>query len=124
MSLLHIYEALCDETRLRVVHLLSHGPLCVCHIQSVTGASQVTVSKHLSYLKKRGLVVSRRHGQWMIYSLPGNPVPELTAQLKLIAMLPSTSPVLKKDLVALKKLEPDCCWIDDVVNPPKDSGRK
>ena len=35
MDLIRIYECLCDATRLRILHLLTHGPLCVCHIQEI-----------------------------------------------------------------------------------------
>ena len=55
-SLVQIYECLCDRTRLRILHLLGQGPLCVCHFQEVLGEAQVKVSKHLAYLRARALV--------------------------------------------------------------------
>ena len=70
MKLLQIYRCFCDETRLRILHLLSQGPLCVCHFQSILGLPQVAVSKHLARLRAGGLVAARRHGKWMIYRLP------------------------------------------------------
>ena len=70
MKLVKIYECLCDATRLRLLNLLLQGPLCVCHIQAVLGEPQVKISKHLGYLKARGLVTVRRQGNWMIYALP------------------------------------------------------
>jgi DNA-binding transcriptional ArsR family regulator len=71
MELIRIYECLCDETRLRVLHLLAQGPLCVCHFQEILREPQVKISKHLAYLRSRGLVVCERQGTWMIYALPG-----------------------------------------------------
>ena len=35
MKLIEVYKCLCDETRLRILHLLSHQPLCVCHFQEI-----------------------------------------------------------------------------------------
>jgi ArsR family transcriptional regulator len=56
MDLVQIYECLCDQTRLRILHLLSQTPLCVCHFQEILEEPQVKISKHLAYLRNRGLV--------------------------------------------------------------------
>ena len=56
MKLVQIYQCLCDETRLRLLNLLLQGPLCVCHFQRALDEPQVKISKHLSYLRTRGLV--------------------------------------------------------------------
>ncbi|MBR9975605.1 MAG: metalloregulator ArsR/SmtB family transcription factor [Bacteroidetes bacterium] len=65
-----LFKALSDGARLRIVALLSDaGELCVCDIEKVLGFSQPKVSRHLSYLKRAGLVRSRRHGVWMYYAL-------------------------------------------------------
>ena len=53
MKLLQIYRCLCDETRLRILHLLAQGPLCVCHFQTILRLPQVAVSEHLAYLRER-----------------------------------------------------------------------
>ncbi len=70
MDLIAIYECLCDRTRLRLLHLLLDGPLCVCHFQEVLGAEQVKVSKHLAYLRRHRLVVADRAGNRRVYRLP------------------------------------------------------
>ena len=70
MGLIQIYQCLCDLTRLRILNLLTEGELCVCHFQEILSEPQVKVSKHLAYLKARGLVVARKEANWMIYSLP------------------------------------------------------
>ncbi len=64
-----VFRALSDRTRLRILHLLQDGELCVCHIVAVLGSPQPTVSRHLAYLRKAGLVVARREGLWMHYRL-------------------------------------------------------
>ena len=77
VQLIEVYKCLCDETRLRILHLLSHRPLCVCHFQDILSAPQVKVSKHLAYLREHGLVETQREGSWIVYSLPGKPSLEL-----------------------------------------------
>ena len=110
MKLVQIYQCLCDETRLRLLHLLLRGPLCVCHLQAVLGEPQVKISKHLGYLKTRGLVKASRSGNWMIYALP--PETERTAELKAnLACLQDCAAenvVFKRDLARLEKLDLAC----------------
>jgi ArsR family transcriptional regulator, arsenate/arsenite/antimonite-responsive transcriptional repressor len=64
-----IFRALADQTRLRILHLLQSGELCVCHLVSVLDVPQPKASRHLAYLRRVGLVVARKEGQWMHYSL-------------------------------------------------------
>lgn len=109
--LIEIYNCLCDETRLRIVHLLGHTPLCVCHLQEILGLTQVAASKHLAYLRRRGLVESRRHEQWMIYSLPAQRPRELDWQLRCLQDCLPTHPIFRADLRKLKALQPECCWV-------------
>ena len=69
MKLIQIYECFCDETRLRILNLLSKTPLCVSHFQHVLQLPQVKISKHLSYMKEREMVEATRFENWMLYSL-------------------------------------------------------
>ena len=119
MKLVQIYRCLCDETRLRLLHLLLQGPLCVCHFQTVLGEPQVKISKHLGYLKARGLVVATRRGNWMIYALPPERgrSPELKANLACLQDCAGESAVFGRDLVRLKKLDLACAPV-----PPADAG--
>jgi DNA-binding transcriptional ArsR family regulator len=82
MKLIEVYKCLCDETRLRILHLLSHQPLCVCHFQEILDAPQVKISKHLAYLREHAMVETKREGAWIVYSLPTHPSPELAANMK------------------------------------------
>ena len=82
MRLVEVYRCLCDETRLRILHLLSQQPLCVCHFQEILKATQVKISKHLAYLRAHRLVETKREGTWIIYSLPAQPTPELEMNLR------------------------------------------
>jgi len=111
MRLIRIYQCFCDETRLRILHLLAIRPLCVCHIQSVLGLSQVQVSKHLAYLRKGGMVNASRHENWMIYSLPSRRPAELEKNLKCLQDCVSSEPVFQADLRKLQKLAPVLDWV-------------
>ncbi|MCC6124518.1 MAG: metalloregulator ArsR/SmtB family transcription factor [Pirellulales bacterium] len=64
-----IFRALSDRTRLRILNLLQEGELCVCHLVAILDSPQPTVSRHLAYLRKAGLVVVRKEGIWMHYRL-------------------------------------------------------
>lgn len=116
MKLVEIYRCLCDETRLRLLCLLQRQPLCVCHLQAALDLPQVTVSKHLAYLRRRGLVVTRRHEQWAIYRLPARRPRELDLQLQCLQDCLQTHPVFQKDLQRLRSLAPDCAWATTAVS--------
>ena len=62
-----LFKALSDPTRLRLLSLLSDGEMCVCFLSDVLKLVQPTVSRHLAYLKRAGLVTARREGKWMHY---------------------------------------------------------
>jgi len=104
VKLLDIYKSLSDETRVRILGLLSVSPLCVCHIQAVLRKSQVVVSQHLGYLRERGLVTGRRYRSWMIYSLPSGRPEALEANLQCIQNAGNTDPQFRKDRERLEKL--------------------
>jgi len=64
-----MFRAFSDRTRLRILHLLLPGELCVCHIVDVLEVSQPKVSRHLAYLRRTGLVLTRKEGLWNYYRL-------------------------------------------------------
>jgi ArsR family transcriptional regulator len=64
-----VFRAFSDRTRLRILHLLRGGELCVCHLVDVLGVPQPKASRHLAYLRKAGLVAARKQGLWAYYSL-------------------------------------------------------
>jgi ArsR family transcriptional regulator, arsenate/arsenite/antimonite-responsive transcriptional repressor len=65
----NVYKALADKTRLRILALLGNNEVCVCHMHDSLGLPQPTVSRHLAYLRKSGLVAARRDGVWMHYQV-------------------------------------------------------
>jgi len=116
VELIEIYQCFCDQTRLRIIHLLGHGPLCVCHFQTLLGESQVKISKHLAYLKAKNLVEVQRHQNWMIYRLPEDPPAELEMNLKCLQDCVRTEPVFKRDAHALKAMGADLAWIGGALS--------
>jgi ArsR family transcriptional regulator len=108
MGLVEIYQCLCDRTRLRILHLLTRSPLCVCHFQEILDEPQVKISKHLAYLRARGLVATKRSGNWIIYSLPSKRPAELEANLKCLRDCVASDPVFRKDLHRLARLRSNC----------------
>jgi ArsR family transcriptional regulator len=102
VKLIEVYKCLCDPTRLRILHLLSHQPLCVCHFQEILSAPQVKISKHLAYLREHGLVETQREGAWIVYSLPAKPVLELTANMKCLQDCCRENAVFTADLRRMK----------------------
>jgi len=62
-----VFKGLADKTRLRILALLGNDEVCVCHIHDSLGLPQPTISRHLAYLRKSGLVDARRDGVWMHY---------------------------------------------------------
>ncbi len=81
-ALATLFQALADETRLRILALLAESPdgpeteRCVCHIHAGLALPQPAVSRHLATLRTAGLVAARRRGVWMYYRLvrPSDPV--------------------------------------------------
>ena len=61
-----VAKALSDETRVRILAMLSFGELCVCDIIDVLGLAPSTVSKHLSILYQAHLINARKEGKWIL----------------------------------------------------------
>ena len=91
----NLFKALADKTRLRILALLGNNEVCVCHLHDTLGLPQPTVSRHLAYLRKSGLVAVRRDGVWMHYQVSRslNPVIRdvLAAAVNALHQLPATT---------------------------------
>lgn len=104
MDLVKIYECLCDRTRLRILHLLADGPLCVCHFQEILREPQVKISKRLAYLKSKGMVEAERCANWMIYRLPVKRSAQLRANLACLQDCVREERLFREDAARLKKI--------------------
>lgn len=63
------FHALSDETRLSLLDQLRDGERCVCELTEMLKAGQSRLSFHLKVLKDAGLLLDRREGRWMYYSI-------------------------------------------------------
>ncbi len=64
------FKSLADDTRLRMLLLICREQeLCVCELTAALELSQPKVSRHLAQLRKAGLLLDRRQGQWVYYRL-------------------------------------------------------
>jgi len=107
------FKAFSDETRLRILHLLLKGELCICDLVDVLELPQSRVSRHMAYLKNAGLVNDRREAVWIYYSLtePSNRIH--ASQLNCLAECFEDYEVLRADEARLDALrtrkQVTCC---------------
>ena len=66
-ELMDFLKTISDETRLRILALLSAKELCVCEMCYILDESQPKISRHLAKLRDMGLVQDKRQGQWILY---------------------------------------------------------
>ena len=78
-DLSRVLRALADPTRLRILALLATGEVCVCHVHESLRIPQPKASRHLAYLRRAGLVTTRRQGLWVYYRLADGAEPALDA---------------------------------------------
>src|SRR5580692_9783737 len=109
-----VFKALADTTRLRILGLLLSGEVCVCHIHESLRISQPKASRHLAYLRRAGLVETRRQGLWIYYRLSENsdPVPRTIRQA--VAHVLGHVDVIHRDRDRLQR-KTGCC-------PPQSPG--
>jgi ArsR family transcriptional regulator len=90
-----VFKALADKTRLRILALLGNNEVCVCHMHDSLGLPQPTVSRHLAYLRRSGLVATRRDGVWMHYQVSRSLDPVVRgvvrAAIEALGQLPATT---------------------------------
>jgi len=105
-----LFRALGDDTRVRIVALLSHGELCVCHVQEALGLTQPNASRQLGVLKNAGIVESRREGTWTYYKLVRQVDQQRNLQLRALVDAFSDKSALRKDVERLVKARgPGAC---------------
>ncbi|HET6168920.1 MAG TPA: metalloregulator ArsR/SmtB family transcription factor [Terracidiphilus sp.] len=67
------FQALGDNTRLRLLNLMGDQEICVCYFVEILGQPQPKISRHLAYLRSAGIVTARREGKWMHYRIATPP---------------------------------------------------
>ncbi len=99
--LARVFKALGDETRIRIVALLSHGELCVCHVEEALGLSQPNASRQLGVLHRAGVVERRRVGSWVYFKLARQSDPASREQLDRLARGFAGEEPLRRDVARL-----------------------
>lgn len=64
-----VFKALCDERRQRILELLHTGEKCACVLIDEMGMPQSSLSYHMKILCDSGIVIGRKEGKWMYYSI-------------------------------------------------------
>jgi len=103
-----LFKALADATRLRILGLLLTGEVCVCDIHESLKIPQPKASRHLAYLRRSGLVETRRDGLWMHYRLGQLADPVLAAIADSVRHALTHVDSVQRDAVRLQKRN-GCC---------------
>jgi ArsR family transcriptional regulator len=101
--LTRLFRALGDETRLRIVALLSHGELCVCHLEQALELNQSTASRHLGILRMAGVVDTRREGTWVYYRITDQDHATVGKALDVLTKAFAAARALKLDHARLRR---------------------
>ena len=106
-----MFRAFSDRTRLRILHLLQCGELCVGELVTILQVPQPRASRHLAYLRRAGLVVVRKAGLWSYYSLAPVRAAFHKKLVECLANCFSDVPEIKADArrAARLKREGGCC---------------
>jgi len=101
-----LFRALADPTRLRLINLMAEQEICVCYFVEVIDAPQPKISRHLAYLRRAGMVATRRDGKWMHYRL------RIPPDLHASSILKTTVDALRRDKELqrdFQRLSKACC---------------
>ena len=100
--------AFADPTRLRILGLLAGGEICVCNIHECLGISQPAASRHLAYLRKKGLVETRKDGLWVHYTLAALDEPVMRVLMSAVTHVLSHCEAIGRDRQRLEA-QTGCC---------------
>jgi ArsR family transcriptional regulator len=106
-----MFRAFSDRTRLRILHVLRAGELCVGDIVAALEIPQPRVSRHLAYLRRSSLVVARKSGLWCHYSLTPAKTPFHRKLLECLDKCFGDVPEIKADDARAAKIRKSggCC---------------
>lgn len=90
-----VFKALCDENRVRILKLLCSGEKCACRLLDEMNITQPTLSHHMKILCDSEIVLGRKDGKWMYYSISKNGADKAKEILN--------------NLTAVNNTESDCC---------------
>jgi ArsR family transcriptional regulator, arsenate/arsenite/antimonite-responsive transcriptional repressor len=100
------FQALGDNTRLRLLNLMGDQEICVCYFVEILGQGQPKISRHLAYLRSAGIVQARREGKWMHYRIVMPPSIGATQVLRQTLAMLAEDRAMQADKARLSKA---CC---------------
>ncbi|MDB6140695.1 MAG: transcriptional regulator, ArsR family [Verrucomicrobiaceae bacterium] len=116
-------QALADETRWRIIHLVFEQALCVCELADVLKLPQSTLSSHLKVIQKAELLACERRGKWMFYRVKPEFRPLLRGLFKHFGSSSLSDPTLSRDArkarTRLVERPENCCPAPQVLAPAK-----
>lgn len=109
-----MFRAFSDPTRLRILHLLRDGEMCVGDLVEILQVRQPTASRHLRTLREAGFVDCRREGRWCFYSLAAAAAPLHEKLLECAGDCFGEVPELREDAARARRLRErgGCCVPD------------
>jgi ArsR family transcriptional regulator len=110
-----LFQALGDATRLRILGLLLTGEVCVCNIHETLKIPQPKASRHLAYLRRAGLVRTRRQGLWIHYRLADVADPVVSAIAVAVRHALTHVDVVRNDAARLQKKTGGCLPTRDAI---------
>ncbi|WP_313585224.1 ArsR/SmtB family transcription factor [Lacrimispora sp.] len=87
-----IFKAFCDEQRLAILELLQDGEKCACELLEKLDITQPTLSHHMKILCNSGIVVGRKEGKWMHYSISASGTEHVKTLINEITLVTSNKP--------------------------------
>jgi DNA-binding transcriptional ArsR family regulator len=92
-------RALGHPARMRIVAMLQSGELCVCQITEVLKLAPSTVSAHLKELRRAGLILERKDGKWVHFSLARDAAARAWIGTSLTALVDDPQLAADRDMV-------------------------
>lgn len=71
-KMVELFKALAEESRLRILALLLEREMCVCEIETCLNMTQSNASRHLTILRRCGILESSKKAQWAYYCISEN----------------------------------------------------
>jgi len=106
LKIAQVFKAFCDETRIMVLSNLQDGEKCACVLLERVNVSQPTLSHHMKILVESGIVVARKEGKWMYYSISQK------GSKNAVALLKGLTAITGNDI----EINKECCaWIKNLI---------
>ena len=99
-----VFQALADETRLRIVRLLveTGEESCLCELVDSLLEPSYKLSRHLKILRQAGLLSAQKEGRWVYHRLLAEPA-YITRLYDVVRALPDADGVYAADLTRFRE---------------------